>query len=102
MDHRIKLFLRPLLGGYFCGFGHALTPRCSILGPPWRLAGSQMAPKIAQVVPKMLQKLSRAVLGRISSYELAPKVAFGALLGTMLVDLGCFCYMKFNGFVHTC
>ena len=61
-----------------------------MLGAQWRPAGAKIAPKIAQVVPKMLQKLSRAILGRISSYELAPKVAFRALLGTILVDLGCF------------
>ena len=47
------LFLMPHSGPHFSSFWHDLMPKCSILEPPWRPAGSQMAPKIDQMAPKM-------------------------------------------------
>ena len=48
----------PHSGRHFLSFWRILVPKSSILGPPWRPAGHQMAPKIAQVAPKRLTILS--------------------------------------------
>ena len=47
LDQKFILFLMPHSGPYFSTFWRVLMPKCSILGPPWRLTGSQMATKIA-------------------------------------------------------
>ena len=60
----------------------------SILGAPWRPAGAQMAPKIAQVAPQWHPFLKRAAAFLETWNRLASKVAFGAFLGTILVDFG--------------
>ena len=51
----------PHSGCHFLRFWRILVPKLSILGPPWRPAGHQMAPKIAQVVPKCLTILLDAL-----------------------------------------
>ena len=97
----MKLFLRPLLGGYFCGFGYALTRKCSILGSPWRPAGAKMAPKIAQVAQKLHPFLKPVATFLETWNRLASKVAFGAFPGTILVDFG----LILHGFwwlLHNC
>ena len=42
----------PHSGPHFSTFWCDLVPKSSILGAPWRPAGYQMAPKLAQVVIK--------------------------------------------------
>ena len=60
----------------------------SILGAPWRPAGHQLTPEIAQVAPKWHPFLKDGASFLETWNKLAAKVAFGALLGTILVDLG--------------
>ena len=43
----------PHSGPHFLRFWCDLVPKSSILGTPWRPAGSKMAPKIAQLAPKV-------------------------------------------------
>ena len=50
----------PHSGPHFFRFWCDLVPKSSILGAPWRPAGSKMAPKIAQVAPKWPPKNSPA------------------------------------------
>ena len=50
----------PHSGPHFLRFWCDLVPKSSILGAPWRPAGSKMAPKIAQVAPKWPPKNSPA------------------------------------------
>ena len=52
-------FWIPHSGPHFLRFWCDLVPKSLILGAPWRPAGPKMAPKIARVGPKRLQKLSR-------------------------------------------
>ena len=42
----------PHSGPHFSIFWCVFIPKCSILAPPWRPAGLQMGPQIAQVAPK--------------------------------------------------
>ena len=58
MGRRIHTFLMPHSGPHFSTFWRVLMPKLRIFGPPWRPAGHQMTPNIAQVAPKRLQKLS--------------------------------------------
>ena len=46
----------PHSGPHFSTFWRVLMPKRWILGPPWRPAGHQMAPKIAQVVQNGRQR----------------------------------------------
>ena len=46
----------PHSGCHFLRFWRILAPKLSILGSPWRPAGHQMTPKIAQVAPKSFKK----------------------------------------------
>ena len=46
-------FLMPHSGPHFLRFWCDLVPKSSILGAPWRPAGPKMAPKIAQLGPKV-------------------------------------------------
>ena len=52
LNQNFLLFLIPHSGPHFSTFWDALVPKCSILGAPWRPAGSQMAAKITQEAPK--------------------------------------------------
>ena len=76
LNQKFILFLMPHSGPHFSTFWHDLMPKCSILGPPWRPAGSQMAPKIAQVAPKWRLKNSPLRFTRPPFYRVAPKVPF--------------------------
>ena len=58
-DQKFISFLMPHSGPHFSTFWRDLAPKRSILGPHWRPAGSQMAPKIAQVAPQVCKKVSR-------------------------------------------
>ena len=73
-------------GRHFSTFWRVLIPRQLILGTPWRPAGYQMTPKITQVVPKACKKVSGWITFWGSSNRLAPKIVFGALFGTILMD----------------
>ena len=87
-NQKFMLFLMPHSAPHFLTFWRVLMPKCSILGAPWRPAGPKMAPKIAQVAP-IIWILWKALAPFLAtSNQLAPKVAFGALLGTILVDSG--------------
>ena len=70
-------------------------------GTRWRPAGTQLAPKIAQVASKWRLKNSPLVLMRLSFYRVAPKVPFLAFLGALLVDLGCI-WDVFSVFIARC
>ena len=54
--------MMPHSGHHFLSFWRVLVPKNLILGLPWRPAGHQMAPKIAQVSPKWLSKSSLGVV----------------------------------------
>ena len=58
-DQNFIYFLMPHSGPHFLIFWRVLMPKCSILGAPWRPAGPKMAPKIAQITPKVVPELSR-------------------------------------------
>ena len=76
----------PHSGPHFLSFWCDLVPKSLILGAPWRPAGHQMAPKIAQVAPKTHQK-SISQCYQEPLWKRSPsRSAFGALLGTILVD----------------
>ena len=55
----------PHSGTHFLSFWCDLVPKRSILGAPWRPAGPQMAPKIAQVAPKSHPSRAKKGLERI-------------------------------------
>ena len=76
----------PHSGPHFSTFWCVSMPKCSILGPLGARLGPKMAPKIVQVAPKCRTKLNNANL----FCRLVSKIAFGALLGTILIDLGWF------------
>ena len=77
----------PHSGRHFLRFGRDLMPKSSILGAPWRSAGTKMAPKIAQVVQKTHQK-------SISRWHL-----FAALLPRSLSERSWAPFLRiFNGF----
>ena len=76
----------PHSGPHFLRFWCDLVPKSSILRAPWRPAGPKMAPKIAQVAPKVCKKVSGWKTFWGSSNQFAPKVAFGAFLGTISSD----------------
>ena len=78
----------PHSGCHFLRFWRILVPQLSILGSPWRPAGHQMAPQIAQVSPKGSKKVSGALTFCGPGKRLASNITFGAFLGTILVDLG--------------
>ena len=83
-----KLLLRTSPGHYFYRFWDDLVPKSSILRGPWRAVVPKIAPQIGQVAPKWLSKSSLGTVWVWSGDPSSPKVAFGALLGTILVDFG--------------
>ena len=78
----------PHSGSDFLRFWCDLVPKSSILGAPWRPAGYQMAPKIAQMARKGRCTHLYAPPPGGSWNRPASKIAFGTLLGTTLIDLG--------------
>ena len=80
--------MMPHSGPHFSTFWRILVPKRSILGPPWRPAGPQKAPRIAQVAPKGSKKASGALTFCGPGKRLASNITFGAFLGTIFVDLG--------------
>ena len=52
-NQKFILFLMPHSGPHFSIFWRVLMPKCSILGPLGAQLGLKMAPKIAQVAPKI-------------------------------------------------
>ena len=63
-------------------------PKCSILGPPWRPAGSQMAPKIDHVAPKAHQNDAGRTTMVAPFCYLRSETPSGVPPGTILVDSG--------------
>ena len=81
-------FLIPHSGCYFLRFWRILVPKLSILEPPWRPAGHQMASQIAQVEPKCPKKTPHGAQ-ILTSWNLpASKIVFGGFFGTIMVDFG--------------
>ena len=78
----------PHSGCHFLRFWRILVPKLSILGHPWRPAGHQMTPKIAQVAPKSFKKSIRRCSQEPFWRRPASRIPFGELLGTILVDFG--------------
>ena len=78
----------PHSGFHFLNFWCDLVPKSLILGAPWRPTGPQMAPKIAQVVPIMLQKIDTGPPWDRFWNQIVSKIVFGMLLRIILVDLG--------------
>ena len=78
----------PHSGPHFLRFWCDLVPKSSILGAPWRPAGAKMAPKIAEVAQQLHPFLKPVAVFLETWNRLASKVAFGVLLGTILVDFG--------------
>ena len=75
------------------------------VGTPWRPVVPKMAPRIVQMVPKGDPKGCGLVTFWVSQNRLASKIAFGALLGTILVDFGSPVAPKsfiFIGFFDSC
>ena len=81
-------FLMPHSGPHFLRFWCDLVPKSSILGAPWRPAGSQMAPKIAQVAPKGRCTHLYAPPPGGSWNRPASKIAFRTFLITISLDFG--------------
>ena len=87
-NQKFILFLMPHSGPHFSTFWRILVPKRSILGPPWRPAGHKMTPKVAQAALKWHPFLKDGGAFFVTRNRLAPKVAFGALLGIILLDFG--------------
>ena len=88
-------------GCHFLRFWRIRLPKLSILGPPWRPAGHQMTPKIAQVTSKMVSENSRgdyiAPTCSQDHFWSAPGHhfrRFRMIWGSFLMDLG----IIFDGF----
>ena len=85
-NQKFILFLTPHSGPHFSTFWRVLMPKLRILGPPWRPAGHQMAPKIAQVAPKCRKKTLHGAHFFSSWNRLDPRSAPGHHFFGFLMD----------------
>ena len=81
-------FLPPFLAPHFLTFWSSLASKFLILRPQWRPAWAQMAPRITQMASEIRNVSETFVSSWVNSGRLASRITFGALPGTLLVDVG--------------
>ena len=81
----------PHSGTHFLSFWCDLGPKRSILGAPWRPAGTHMAPEIGQMAPKIAQmapKLSKNLVGGAPLFAIIFLIEILVRLGAQKLDFG--------------
>ena len=87
-NQKFILFLMPHSGPHFSTFWRVLMPKCSILGPPWRPAGHQMAPKIAQRRPNGSRNSKCTPPGTVPATDLLQRPCLDRFPVPIWIDLG--------------